>query len=202
MPGKSVPPDNIGLPVKHRLGQWVQTERSAHEAWAGLIARKPRAAMLLHHLVASMGHQNAVVVPVGTLAKMMGVHPRTVLRASKDLAEERWIQVVRLGKGKECAYVVNDAVAWGQRRDQLHLSAFSATVIADAEDQDQQTLAHQQLRRIPTLYPGEQQLPAGEGEPPPAQLPLDGMADLPTLSRDPRTVDAFTGRADIEDRRQ
>ena len=33
-------PPAIGTPAKNRPGQWVQTERKAHEAWAGLIARK------------------------------------------------------------------------------------------------------------------------------------------------------------------
>ena len=92
------------------------------------------------------------------------------------------IQTVRLGKGKEIAYVVNDKVAWGQPRDQLCLSVFSATVVADIEDQTAETLEHRELRRIPTLYPGERQLPAGPGAEPPSQPPLDGLEmDLPTL---------------------
>ena len=177
----TAPPDTIGTPAKLKPGQWVQTERKAHEAWANLIARKPRAAMLLHHLVAQMGHQNAVVVGQKTLAKIMGTHERTVRRAVADLVEERWIQIIRIGSGKEAAYVVNDRVAWGQPRDQLRLSAFSATVVADLEDQDTASLDHNtDLRRIPTLFPGERQLPTGDGEPPPSQPSLDGLEpDLP-----------------------
>lgn len=179
----TAPPDIIGVPAKNKPGHWVQTERKAHEAWAGLIARKPRAAMLLHHLVAQMGHQNAVVVSQKTLAKLLGVNERTVRRAVTDLVEERWIQVVRLGRGKEAAYVVNSRVAWGQPRDQLRLSVFSATVIADFDDQDEALLGHGDLRRIPTLYPGEQQLPTGPGEEPPSQPVIPGMEpDLPALT--------------------
>lgn len=182
MTQKSSPPD-IGAPMKHKPGQWVQTERKAHEEWAGLIARKPRAAMLLHHLVAQMGHQNAVVVSQKVLAQLMGVTDRTVRTAVADLAAERWIQVVRIGKGKEAAYVVNDKVAWGQPRDQLRLSAFSATVVADADDQDMMALEHGDLRRIPTLYPGERQLPSGPGVEPPSQPSIPGMEpDLPALN--------------------
>ena len=173
----------LGTPAKHKAGQWVQTERKAHEAWANLIGRKPRAAMLLHHLVAQMGHQNAVVVPQKVLAKLMKCSQETVKRAVADLVAERWVQVVKLnGPGTVNAYVVNDRVAWGQPRDQLRLSAFSATVVADHADQDPTTLDHADLRRIPTLYPGEQQLPAGPGEPPPSQTILDGLEpDLPFL---------------------
>jgi hypothetical protein len=181
----SPPPDTLGAPVKHKPGQWVQTERKAHEAWANLISRRPRAAMLLHHLVAQMGHQNAVVVSQKTLAKLMGVHDRTVSRAVADLVEERWIQVIRIGSGKEAAYVINDRVAWGQSRDQLRLSMFSATVVADITDQDADTLDHTDLRRIPTLYPGERQLPTGPGEDPPSQPIIAGMEpDLPVLTGD------------------
>ncbi|HDJ9774551.1 TPA: helix-turn-helix domain-containing protein [Escherichia coli] len=178
----TAPPDKIGVPARHKPGHWVQTERKAHEAWAGLIARKPRAAMLLHHLVAQMGHQNAVVISQKTLAKLLGVNERTVRRAVADLVEERWIQVVRLGRGKEAAYVVNDRVAWGQPRDQLRLSVFSAAVVADFDDQDEALLGHGDLRRIPTLYPGEQQLPSGPGEEPPSQPAFPGLEpDLPHI---------------------
>ncbi|WP_323032625.1 hypothetical protein [Paracoccus sp. (in: a-proteobacteria)] len=176
------PQDSIGASGKHKPGQWVQTERKAHEAWARLIARKPRAAELLHHLVAQMGNQNAVVIPQTVLAKLMGRSVDTVQRAVKDLVAERWVSVVRLGKGKESAYIVNDRVAWGQPRDQLRLSVFSATVVADHDDQDAALLGHGDLRRIPTLYPGEQQLPTGDGEAPPSQPSIPGMEpDLPTI---------------------
>jgi hypothetical protein len=175
---------SIGAPVQNKPGQWVQTERKAHEAWASLIARKPRAAMLLHHLVAQMGHQNAVVISQKTLSKLMGTSLRTTQYAIADLTAEKWIQIVRMnGPGTVAAYVVNDRVAWGQPRDQLRLSVFSATVVADAEDQDAQTMEHSELRRIPSLFPGERQLPAGPGEDPPAQPSIPGMEpDLPALT--------------------
>lgn len=187
---KSSPSSLLGISAKNKTGQWVQTERKAHEAWAQLISRKPRAAEALHYLVAHMGSQNAVVMPQKVLATLMGRSVDTVQRAIRDLAAERWIQVVRIGKGKEAAYVINDQVAWGQPRDQLRLSAFSATVIADAEDQDALTLDHASLRRLPTLYPGEQQLPSGEGLPPPSQPNLDGMEpNLPARKQTPDQLD-------------
>ena len=177
--------EKVGVPAKHKAGHWVQTERAAHEAWANLIARKPRAAQLLHHLVAQMGHQNAVVVSQKVLAQLMGVDTRTVSRSVAVLVEEHWVQVVRIGKGKEAAYVVNDRVAWGQPRDQLRLSTFSATVIADFDDQESDALEHRELRRIPTLYPGEQQLPSGSGLAPPSQPALDGLEhNLPAVVLD------------------
>lgn len=171
----------IGRQALNTRNTWVQTERAAHEAWAGLIARKPRAAMLLHHFVALMGERNAVVISQKTLAKMLGVTDRTVRSALTDLVAERWISVVKLnGPGTVSAYVVNDRVAWGERRNNLPLSVFSATVVADPEDQEESLLGHGELRRIPSLYPGERQLPSGPGQEPPSQPSLGGLEpDLP-----------------------
>jgi DNA-binding transcriptional MocR family regulator len=181
-------PPLIGKPAKNKPGQWVQTERKAHEAWANLIGRKPRAAALMHHLVSRMEHQNAVVVSQKTLAKIMGSSLDTVKRALRDLEAEHWIQVVKMnGPGTVAAYVVNDRVAWGQPRDQLRLSVFSATVIADVDDQDPLALEPIELRRIPVLFPGERQLPTGLGEEPPTQPSLGGLEpDLPELHAEHR----------------
>jgi hypothetical protein len=194
------PGQGIGAPAKTKTGQWVQTERKTHEAWGRLIARKPRAAALAHFLVAQMGHQNAVVVSQTVLAKMMGCSVETVKRAVRDLVAENWIQVVRIGKGKEAAYVVNDRVAWGQPRDQLRLSVFSATVVADFDDQEEVMLGSGDLRRIPTLYPWERQLPAGPGEDPPSQPSIDGMdPDLPALDAEEREALELRGQQRLLD---
>jgi hypothetical protein len=173
---------DIGLSAKHRNGNWVQTERKAHEAWANLILKKPNAAALLHHLVAQMGYQNAVVISQSTLGKLVGVHERTIRRAVSDLVNDQWIQVIRIGKGRESAYVVNSCVAWGQSRDQLCLSKFSAVVVADLDDQDKKKITHYDLKKIPTLYSNEHQLPTGDGLAPPSQPSLDGLEpDLPQI---------------------
>lgn len=175
----------LGIPTKNKPGQWVQTERKTHEAWAKLIGRKPRAAALAHLLCAHMGHQNAVVISQATLAKLMGCSVETIKRAVRDLVAERWVSVVRLGKGKEAAYVVNDRVGWAQARDQLRLSVFSAAVVADFDDQEEALLGNGDMRRIPTLYPGEQQLPTGPGEDPPSQPAFPGFEpDLPARIED------------------
>lgn len=185
----------IGRPAKQQSNTWVQTERATHEAWAMLIQQKPRAAMLMHHLVARMGDKNALVVSQKTLARLMGVTDRTVRSAVTDLVERKWIQVVRLnGPGTVAAYVVNDRVAWGQRRGELwKLSTFSAQVIADADDQVQDALSHDDLRQIPTLFTGDLQLPDGAGMEPPSQPSIDGF-ETPLPERDPRFMDMFSGQ--------
>jgi DNA-binding transcriptional regulator YdaS (Cro superfamily) len=173
----------IGRPVqpKGRGNTWVQTERAGHEAWGRLAIKSPIASAVLHTLCARMGQQNAVVVSQKTLAAILGVSDRSIRTAVSLLAAERWLQIVRLnGPGTVAAYVVNSAIAWGERRDKLHTALFSATVVADAEDQ--LGLEHADLRQIPVLFPGERQLPAGPGEDPPSQPSIPGIEpDLPSL---------------------
>ena len=165
----------LGVPAEHRPNQWVQTERRTHEAWARLSLSKPRAAALAHHLVANMGNQNAVVISQRVLADLMGCSVDTVMRAVKDLVAANWIQVVKIGRGRESAYVINDRVAWAQSRKSLNLSTFSANVVADLSDQEDGLLGHGDLMRFPTLLPGEQQIVAGHGLEPPSQQLLDGV---------------------------
>lgn len=183
---------NTPMPTSSKLGRpaltadphktWVQTERAAHEAWAALIVQAPRAAALMHILVAHMGEQNAVVINQKTLAKLAKCSRDTVIRSLATLKEFNWIQVVKLnGPGTVSAYVVNDRIAWGEARDKKYLSVFSASVVADVEDQEALELENSaRLRRIPALFSGEMQLPTGPGDEPPAQALLGGLEpDLP-----------------------
>lgn len=177
----------LGSYVDNSPRTWVQTERAAHEAWGLLTIKSPRAAALLHQLVANMGSQNAIVASQATLAKMLGCDPRTIRRAIEDLVADNWIQCVSMGgAGTVNAYVVNDQVAWGQPRAQMpRVSTFSARVIADIDDQSEHTLTRSGLRRIPVLYPNELQLPTGPGQEPPSQPAIPGMEiDLPALQGD------------------
>lgn len=166
-------------------GAWLQTPRAAHEAFAALIRDKPKAAMLMHLLVARLGPHNAVVVSQGTLAELMRCHVNTVKRSISDLVSGNWIEVRQIGdRGTVNAYIVNDRVAWLGPREGLRHSIFSATVIISANQQPDQADLGQQfpLRPIPTLFAGERQLPSGDGLPPPSEPSLPGMEpDLPSV---------------------
>ena len=163
---------------------WVQTERATHEAWGMLTVSSPRAAALAHFLVANMEQSGAVVASYATLSKMSGMSVSTIRRAVDDLKAGRWVEVVQIGgKGGANAFVVNSRVAWSQSRDKMHLAAFSARVIADRDEQ--LFIDDTPLRRIPTLMPGERQLPAGPGEDPPSQPAIPGIEpDLPAIKGD------------------
>lgn len=163
---------------------WVQTDRKTHEAWGRFTITKPAASAVMHTLCAMVGEGNAVVVSQAVLAKALGITDRTVRTAVKVLEEGNWLQIVRIGRGKECVYVINDRVVWGEKRQNLRLSRFSATVIADYEDQEQKSLSSTPLQQLPSIYAGEQQLPSGAGEDPPSQPSLEGLEpDLPSTKK-------------------
>lgn len=179
---------NSAIPAKTPRGQWVQTERAAHEAWAELLRNSPRAAEMLHLLVARVGEHNAVVISQKTLSELMGRNRRTVIRATKDLVDGNWIQVRQVGeRGTVNAYIINDRVAWSGKRDGIRYSLFSAAVVVSDREQPQEYVEDdgRALRRLPSLLKGEQQLPSGEGLPPPSEPTFPGMEpDLPAQTID------------------
>lgn len=196
------------VPSSQRQSTWVQTERAAHEAWARLIKSSPTAARLAHVLVANLDRKsNAVVASQTTLAELMAdpgerpMHRNSIRNAIRRLEADRWIEVVKIGgHGGALGYVVNDRIAWGQSRDGLRYSRFSARVVVSSSEQDQPLEDRPPLRQIPTIQRGEQQLPSGPGDDPPSQPPFDGMEpDLPAVFRDNDglewEVDKETGEA-------
>lgn len=167
-------------------GTWVQTERKSHEIWARLSLEKPRAAGLLHVLVANMDRQNALVASHSTLAELSDMSISTVKRAIKDLTDRQWIQTIRVGseRGGSLAYIVNRRVAWGDKRENAQYALFNARVLVSEKD-NPDGLDGPELNQIPSLGPGEVQLPSGEGEDPPSQPSLEGMEpDLPAIWQD------------------
>lgn len=167
------------------VGTWVQTDRKGHEAFSQLILRKPRAAALMHLLISRMGEHNAVVASRKNLARLMDCHPNTVDKAIDDLVTRNWVEVRQTGgTGSTNAYIINDRIAWSGKRDGIRYSLFSASVLVSDDDQpDQLELDNKRpLHRIPRMLPGEQQLPTGDGLPPPSEPSLPGMEyDLPAL---------------------
>lgn len=192
------------LPASAPTGNWVQTERAAHEAFAVLIGKSPLAAKIMHLLISRVAEHNAVVISHGTLAKMLGAHRRSIVRAMELLERDRFLETRQIGdRGTVNAYVLNDRVVWIGPRDGLRYSLFSATVVVSSDEQpDGDALdSLEPLRRLPTLYVGERQLPTGDGLPPPSQPSLAGLEpDLPARRRyDPETGELIQGQLDIED---
>ena len=162
---------------------WVQTERAAHEAWGRLTVSSPRAAALMHYLVAEMDESAAVVASHATLAALSGMSTSTVKRAIADLKAGNWVQVLQLGgKGGALAFVVNSRVGWATKRNKMHMAVFTAKVLASGQEQEPDYLDGPPLHKLPVLAPGEMQLPMGDGEGPPSQPAIPGLEpDLPNI---------------------
>lgn len=169
---------------KKPKGTWVQTDRAAHEAWAHFLALPgaTTASRVLHLLIADMGELNRIVISQGALARRLNVDPRTVRRAIGLLKEHNWIGTRNIGGAKSGvqAYIINSRVAWQGAREGIRYSLFDAAVYVSEDEQEDLIEQEPALHRIPALYPGEQQLPSGEGLPPVSQPFFDGLEpDLP-----------------------
>lgn len=175
------------LPQRKTRGTWVQTERAAHEEWAKLIIRAPKAAAVMHILTARMVDNNAVVISQRELQNATGISRPTVQRALATLRDENWIEIWQVGEsGTVNAYVINDRVAWHGSRDGIRRSLFTATVaVSEAEQKNAQRIGDTApLHRVPSMLPGEAQLPSGEGLPPVSQPFFEGLEpDLPATGR-------------------
>src|SRR3546814_11386057 len=102
----------------------------------------PRAASVLHVLVAQMGRHNAIVASQATLAKASGCGLNTFKRALTVLREQGWDEVRQIAPtGTTCAYITNDRVAWSGKRDDKRYSLFSAAgLMADEEQPDREDM--------------------------------------------------------------
>lgn len=159
-------------------GTWVQVDRAALERWAVLATANPRAASVMAVIVAQMGRHNALVASQTTLARLAGCSLSTVKRALEVLRAQNWIEIRQLGQtGTVNAIVVNSRVAWQGARDGIRYAMFDAVVIAAEDDQlDRAELDTQKpLEAVPAMFPGEMQLPAGDGLLPPSQPALTGL---------------------------
>ena len=192
----------IGRQVVSAKKTWVQTERAAHEAWAGLIARAPRAAMLLHHFVAIMGEKNAVVISQKTLAKMLGVTDRTVRSAIcrsccatldfRGQTERPWHGVGLRGERPCCM---------GRAPRQPAFVGVQRYRCGRPGRPGRSLVGPWRAAPNPKPVSGEMQLPSGPGQEPPSQPNLDGMEpDLPSI--DPKTGEIHGHQSELEARGQ
>lgn len=160
----------IGRPIT-----WAQLNLAASEDLRGLIGRQPKAAQLILALIERMapGGGGIVVVSRATMAEIIGSSLPTIDRAIKTLADEGWVQRMRIGGA--FALAINYRVAWVGPRDDIQHAVFGATVIASRSEQDAMGLNPPPIRNVPMLRPGEIPLMVGPGLDPPSQPELAGI---------------------------
>jgi hypothetical protein len=132
--------------------RFVMTQQDALLAMAKMTAKKPRAAALLNFLMSQMERgSDAIVINQKLIAKILSLSPRTIQYAITDLIEWNFIEVIRLhGPGAVAAYRINSNVAWVESRKDLCTAKFTATIVADFEDQPKDR-KKTPLRKVPRL---------------------------------------------------
>jgi len=176
------PPEITGKPRRYAM-----TSTKAHEQWGDFSARYPRASSVLHHLVARSGRYGSVTVSHPVLAEICGISVPTLKRALRALRDERWLQVVRVGseRGGVNCYVIDKGVCWSDERKKMEYVSFETRVVAAAKEQPSEELEHDgELRQVPTVEPGEEAIPNGDGDDPPSQQQLAGMEPVMYRDRD------------------
>ena len=116
---------------------WVQTDVSAHKAWAMLGIRSPKACAILHYFCSLLmpGVDPVVTVSHESIARRMRCDPRTVRRAVGVLEELNFVQVLRTSKGQKNSFRLNSRVAWTMDRRDILSSHMSSVLVVDHEDQ-------------------------------------------------------------------
>lgn len=154
---------------------FVQVSKKDINALATLSLEAPKAHFVLWKLVGEMNRQNALLVSQDTLKKLTGLSRPTLQRAVAVLRDRKWISTTKVGTTN--VYHVNSSVFW-QARAEGKFATFSAQVIADWEEQDEQTKAEPapNLRHMPTVEEGEEVIVLGAAlgsDDPPEQAQID-----------------------------
>lgn len=118
---------------KAKGSRFVQIDTKALMKMAGTFTNRTQF-QLFNYFIDKMGSQsNALMVSQGVMAGIFGVSIRTVQRAIERLEELQYIQVIKV-QGGNC-YVINSEVAWKTGRDKKDYAIFSATVVAEWDEQ-------------------------------------------------------------------
>lgn len=156
---------------------FVQLTRGYLKDLRELAKRSPAAHQILWLLTERMNKTNAVVMTHKTMGQILGYSPATIYRAVGLLAEEKWVQIVKIGTAH--GYIVNSKLVW-RDRDGKRYASFYAEIITSEDEQ-----AHPiedwdeiELRQVPILQPGERPVLSNDEVPPPDQqdlLPPDAV---------------------------
>ena len=135
-------PKNITLPseadkVEESRGNksqgWLQSDKAAHQAMWKLGTKHPMALAVLHFMVSKLSRgTNGIVISAATLARQMGIAPRTVQKTIVVLRDCKFVQVLKSGNVN--VYIINSRVAWQGERGMRHAS-FNAQILVDEAEQ-------------------------------------------------------------------
>lgn len=158
--------------AKNRVpGGYYMMSRAAEKNLRAIQRDNPTAALMFSVIREHMQiGTNALTISQAALCKILGSSRTTIYRASKYLAENNYVQLIKTGN--VTTYVVNEQVAFagsaGQRK-----AVFSTTLVAHECEQDEGWAEVRKLKSVPIIY-GDERIVLGCDElPPPDQQDLD-----------------------------
>lgn len=116
-----------------RNNDFIQFSRRNGAEWKRLILNHPVAGSIMVYLMNNMRRDNVIIVSSKTLEQELERSRTTISRAVSVLVEQRWVQIIRVGSAR--AFAVNERVAWRDKADKRKNAIFSATVIANRDEQ-------------------------------------------------------------------
>lgn len=174
-------------PIHKDHADFVQLTRGYLQDLRLLAKRSPAAHQVLWLLTERMNKTNAVVMTHKTMGQILGYSPATIYRAVGLLADEKWVQVVKIGTAH--GYIVNSKLVWRDKGGK-RFASFYAEIITSEDEQ-----AHPiedwdsiELRHMPILASGETPLVDNTDLPPPDQKDL--------LPADPAEFPRYADEAD------
>lgn len=162
----------IAAATKNRVtGGYYMMSRQAEKNLRAIQRQNPSAALMFSVIREHMQiGSNAVTVSQAALGKILNLSRSTIARASKFLADNQYVQIIKTGNVS--TYVVNERIAFagsaGQRK-----AVFSATVIAHECEQDEGWDEVTKLKAVPVIYEDERVFLGSDELPPPDQSDLN-----------------------------
>lgn len=157
---------------KNRVnGGFYMMSRKAEKNLRAIQRDNPTAALVFSIIRENMQiGSNAVTISQAALCQILKVSRSTISRATKYLAQNNYVQIIKTGNVS--TYVVNERIAFagtpGQRR-----AVFSATVVAHEIEQEEGWDNVSKLKAVPVIYEDERIFLGNDELPPPDQQDLE-----------------------------
>lgn len=118
------------------------------------LAENAMAVRVYAFLAKHAGHDNAVVCPIEVLAEELNCHPRTIMRATKWLEQQRRLVIVKVGTAN--AYVLDPTDLWKTYEDHKRFCSFGARTLASkAQNKTLKKRLTHMLEGQPDLFDAE-----------------------------------------------
>lgn len=151
-------------------GGFYMMSRSAEKNMRELAKENPTASLVFSVIREHMQiGTNAVTISNTAFAQILNKSTKTISRATKYLAEKKYVQIIKVGTSN--SYIVNEKIAFSGSPKQ-RMAVFSSTVVAH-ESENEGWDKVDKLKATPIIKAGERVLIGGDELPPPDQQDLD-----------------------------